>query len=282
MTLTPTREFTRPIIRATSEQITRNSSVAKLQRSLAEFGEARLAEMQDHHRLPADLYQGSPKGLGDGATVEAFKSEMLDGLINRLRPELGLLKLDIHRGTQVIAPPYDHSWNTGLGQPWSDVEGSMVLLGGDQFSGAGFSFFVTAQEDAAVAVIPQGTYEHSFFDLQTDPNVQTKGGAGAIVYKGGSAIVDSKVTSWNRTGISPSTGETVNIAMADVTGISGGPFAGPRLFPVLFDVTQGETYEVWIYLWNACANTDGTPFFCAQTGKVPLVTVEAGPPFVLH
>lgn len=42
------------------------------------------------------------------------------------------------------------------------------------------------------------------------------------------------------------------------------------------------SYEVWICLWNACANTTGTPFFCAQSGKAPLVTVDAGPPVIVH
>lgn len=136
--------------------------------------------------------------------------------------------------------------------------------------------------DVSVAVTPQGSYEHSFFDLQTHPNLMTTGGAGAIVYgSGGTTVVDNKATLWNRVGISPSTGESVNIAMADITGMSGGPFPGQRLFPVLFDMRQGDTCEVWIYLWNACANTSGTPFFCSQSGKAPVVTVDAGPPVIV-
>jgi site-specific DNA recombinase len=43
-----------------------------------------------------------------------------------------------------------------------------------------------------------------------------------------------------------------------------------------------EQGEVWIYLWNACANTTGTPFLCSQSGKAPVVTVDAGPPIILH
>ncbi|MFJ6900544.1 hypothetical protein [Streptomyces hokutonensis] len=283
MTLAPTREITRPISRATSEEVVRNTSLKKLQQSLAEFGHARLAELRAHRRYPTDLESDASTVMGDDETMEAFKKDMLDGLTNRVRPELTPLRLDIHPGTQVVAAPYEHSWQTGLGLPLSHVDGHMTLLGGDEFSGTGFSFFVTAGADVSVAVIPQGTYEHSFFDLQTHPNLLTTGGAGAVVYgSGGTMLVDTKATLWNRVGMSPGTGESVNIAMADITGMSGGPFPGQRLFPVLFDMHQGDTCEVWIYLWNACANTAGTPFFLAQSGQAPVVTVEAGPLIIVH
>lgn len=38
---------------------------------------------------------------------------------------------------------------------------------------------------------------------------------------------------------------------------------------------------VWLYLWNMCANSAGKPFFCVQSGKAPVVTVEAGPLIVV-
>ncbi|MEU3657264.1 hypothetical protein AB0E67_31620 [Streptomyces sp. NPDC032161] len=283
MTLAPpTRKISRPISRATSDDVVRGTSLRKFEQSLAEFGNALITEMRTHHRYPTDLESGASATLGDGETIEEFKRDLLDGLTNRLRPELTPLRLDIHPGTQVVAAPYDHSWQTGLGLPLSGVDGHMSLLGGDEFSGAGLSFFITATADVSVAVTPQGSYEHSFFDLQTHPNLTTTGGAGSIVYgSGGTTIVDTKATLWNRVGMSPGTGESVNIAMADITGMSGGPFPGQRLFPVLFDMHQGDTYEVWIYLWNACANTTGTPFLCSQSGKAPVVTVDAGPPFIL-
>jgi len=286
MTLAPpTRKVARPIIRATSDDVVRGTSVKKLQQSMADFGNARLVELRSHRRYPTELESGAPGALASGETMEELKRELLDGLTNRLRPELTPLRLDIHPGTQVVAAPYDNSWQTGLGLPLSKVDGHIALLGGDEFSGAGFSFFLTATADASVAVTPQGSYEHSFgvLDLQTHPNVTTTGGAGSIVYgSGGTTIVDSKATLWNRVGLAPTTGESVNIAMADITGMSGGPFPGQRLFPVLFDMRQGDTYEVWIYLWNANANTTGTPFLCSQSGKVPVVTVEAGPPIIVH
>ncbi|OEJ23008.1 hypothetical protein AR457_38055 [Streptomyces agglomeratus] len=283
MTLAPTREITRPISRATSEDVVRDTSLKKLQQSLAEFGNARLAEMRGHRRYPTDLESGVSTGLADGETMEEFKRDVLDGLTNRLRPELTPLRVDIHPGTQVVAAPYEHSWQTGFGQPWAHFDGRMTLVGGDEFSGAGFSFFITASADVSVAVTPQGTYGHQFTDLQIHPNLLTTGGAGSKVYdSGGTTIVDTKATLWNRVGMSPGTGESVNIAMADITAISGGPFPGQRLFPVLFDMRQGDTYEVWIYLWNACANTAGTPFFCTQSGRAPVVTVDAGPPIIVH
>jgi hypothetical protein len=281
MTMAPTREVTRPLSRATSEEIVRETSLRKFRRSLEEFGEARLAEVRGHERSAAAEPEASSL-LGDAETVARFKSDLLDGLSNRVRPELTPLRLDIHPGTQVVAAPYEHSWQTGLGLPLSHIDGHMTLLGGDEFSGAGFSFFLTADTDVSVAVMPQGRYEHAFFDLQTHPDLTTTGGAGAIVYKGGTAVVDTTATLWNRVGMSPATGETVNIDMADVTGMSGGPFPGQRLFPVLFDMSQGDSCEVWLYLWNACANTANRPFFCSQSGTVPVVTVEAGPPIIVH
>lgn len=289
MTVTPTpshtRETTRPISRATSEEVVRNTSLTKFQESLQEFGTERLTEMRAHRRYSTDSETDSSSGtavIGDGETTEAFKRDMLEGLTNRLRPELTPLRLDIHPGTQVVAAPYDHSGQFGLGLPHSHVDGHMKLLGGDEFSGAGFSFFLTAGADVSVAVTPQGTYEHSFFSLGTHPDLQTQGGAGSVVYgKGGTTLVDANVTLWNRVGISPATGETVSIALADVTGISGGSFPGRRLFPVVFDMHQGDTCEVWLYLWNVCANSAGKPFFCVQSGKAPVVTVEAGPLIVV-
>lgn len=127
MTLAPpTREITRPISRATSDDVVRGTSLKKFHQSMAEFGSVRLAEMRTHHRYPTDLESGASVG---GETIEELKRDLLDGLTNRLRPELTPLRLEIHPGTQVVAAPYDHSWQTGLGIPLSKVDGHISLLG---------------------------------------------------------------------------------------------------------------------------------------------------------
>ncbi|MER7708621.1 hypothetical protein ABTX81_37795 [Kitasatospora sp. NPDC097605] len=125
-----------------------------------------------------------------------------------------------------------------------------------------------------------GKKEFSIVDFEADPNLQTRGGAGSIVYRNTVQTAKTEITLWNRVGMTPSTGETVNLPIADLTGMSGGPFPGIRLFPVVFDIDAGDVCEVWIYLWNACSGTEGKPFLCTQLGRVPLVTVTAEPPFV--
>ncbi|WP_380281782.1 hypothetical protein [Kitasatospora purpeofusca] len=278
MTRAIAREVARPISRVTPDDLSQESAAKEFEQYLTEFGAAQLTELRGRRRYPEDLVAPAPQDGGE--LVEDLKRDLLEGSLNRVRPELARLTIDVQPGSQVVAAPYDNSWQTGLGLPLSRLDGHMTLLGGDTFSGAGFSFFVRASTNAAIVVTPQGTYEHSFVDLQADPNLQTRGGAGAIVYRNTVQAAKTEITLWNRFGMTPASGESVNLAIADLTGISGGPFPGSRLFPVVFDISQGDVCEVWIYLWNACSGTQGKPFLCSQSGKVPLVTVNAEPPFV--
>ncbi|MFB8236562.1 hypothetical protein ACFC58_08415 [Kitasatospora purpeofusca] len=280
MTRALDREISRPVGRVVPDDLPQHSSAEEFERFLTEFGAAQLAELRGRRRYPDDLAAATPPLQDGGELVEDFNRDLLESYASRLRPELAELTVNLQPGSQVVAAPYDNSWQTGLGLPLSRLDGHMTLLGGDTFSGAGFSFFVQATASASVVVTPQGTYEHTFFDLQTHPNLQTRGGAGAIVYRNTVQDVKTEITLWNRVGMSPTSGETVRLGITDLVGLSGGPFPGSRLFPVVFDINPGDTCEVWIYLWNACSGTTGTPFLCTQVGIVPMVTLNAGPPFV--
>ncbi|OKI86613.1 hypothetical protein [Micromonospora sp. CB01531] len=271
----------RLISRVTSPDVIQQSSLNDLQRSLAEFGEAELAEMRTDGQYRFDGGAGT-QTAGDVATVEAHRNAMFDSLVDQFSTELTPISLTVSPGTQIVPAPYDNSWQTGTGFPFSKLDGKMGIIGSSGFSGSGFSFFLSSSQSVSATIIPGGTYKHSFTSFQPLPQLRTKGGVGVIVYENRNKIKDITATLWNRIGILPFASENVELAMADVAGMSAGPFPPARIFPLEFTMSPGANYEIWLYLWHAGTNVDGTSFLGTVSGSVPLVTVVAGPPVIVH
>lgn len=247
---------------------------ALLHAELAEF----TAGKKDEVKAPSGAL--SLGGFRSAAELERHVAEWKK---EQLRAPAKVMEITIPFGTRMVGPPYDHSWATGAGMPLAKMDGRMLTFGADGFSASGASIVLSSPNPALVSVTPVGTYDFSWVSFDNYPALRSRGGLGILAYAGGNPtpLVVRQATLWSVSGVSQfsSNGGSGNYADAVAVMTDFGPI---RLAPILFNMSPGISYEVWMWCWQIGQNEQGTAFLSFLRCNIPLVLIDAGPPIIIH
>ena len=150
----------------------------------------------------------------------------------------------------------------------------------DAFSAAGIGFYLTTSEPVLAGITPQGNYNFSYTAFHEDPFARTSGGMGITIYTDTETTptLSRQPVLWNASGATLLSGAKGGGRIADAASPAFG-FGTVPLAPALFNMVPDSRYLVWVWCWQT-ARHDA---FFAQIGfSMPLVTVDASPPIVIH
>jgi hypothetical protein len=200
----------------------------------------------------------------------------------RFMPEL--LPIPIARGTRVLSPPYDNSWQTGAGSPLSHLDGRPLTMATDGGSTSGFCIYISSPTRVFATVNFQGSYKFNWVSLDNRPDLRVSGGLGACVYKGNDAapLMVRRSILFTVRGPRAFDGGQGEGQLSSVLVGSSEPspntFAS-YLLPVSLLMEPSVNYAVWLWCWHAAVGTTGAPFLSFVTCDVPAVTVTTSEPY---
>lgn len=151
------------------------------------------------------------------------------------------------------------------------------------FSAAGIGFRLTTNEPVLASITPQGTYDWSYTALQDLPFARSSGGMGLTIYTNGAAMptFNRQPILWNVSGIPQFSGQKGNGNIANAASPAFG-FGTVPLAPALLNMVPGSQYLVWVWCWQTAQLQEHDAFMAFLSFFMPLVTIDAGPPIVLH
>jgi hypothetical protein len=197
-------------------------------------------------------------------------------------PRYPVLNLNINPGFQLLGPPYDASWNVGSGMPFSALDGTPIVYGGDGFSASGFGVNFTSDRHMLVSVVPHGPFTGGWGNLGPSVRLRSRGGAGTAVFVNSDLLLHREPRLWDVSNPGPFTGISLDLPLAAAaTPAAAGSFGPVPLAPVLFEIRPGDRCLVWFYTWLLNQGTSGQNFLSFAQAKVPLLTVAAGPPVAI-
>lgn len=214
--------------------------------------------------------------------AEKFDREKLDlqrAELGRLfnTPAHQVMEYTLWPGSQLIVPKYDRWWAVGTGIPWAHLDGHITVLANDGFSASGFGFYLEADEEGIVAIMPHGSCKSSWIAFKDAPRLRSKAGAGAVVYDGSTAVVSRQPIMWDIVGPKQFTGGGNNGAFGDIASPAvPGTFGTVPLSPVLAPIGPGRRLLVWFYHWHLGANMEDAGFLSFVASEVPMVFLNFG------
>ena len=219
-------------------------------------------------------------GFGSATALERHVAEWKKSQI------LGFAKamdFTVPVGTRMIAPPYDHSWAVGAGAPLARYDGSMYAFGEDGFSASGTSIVLSSPNPVLASVTPQGNFDFAWVSFDNYPSVSSRGGLGILVYAAGNPnpLLVRQAVLWSVSGVSQFSSNSGSGQYADAVAVMT-DFGPIRLAPALFNMDPGVSYEVWMWCWTVGQNQQGTAFLSDVRCNIPVVSVDAGPPIIIH
>ncbi|HEX4953978.1 MAG TPA: hypothetical protein VF017_11365 [Thermoanaerobaculia bacterium] len=244
----------------------------------------------DGLRRELEAIHAEQVGVGPGQTVESrwTEAQLRSHAIERLRWGRESVRehfeITIPGGSRVFGPPYDVEWQEGGGSAFgSRADGTLITVSTPGFSAAGVGFYLTAPEPYLAAVIPQGGYEWSWASFADLPWLRSRGGVGIAVYVDGEPqpAVSRQAQLWSLSGVSVFSGGQGSGRIADAASPAFG-FGPVPLAPILIHMTPGRRYLVWVWCWQVTPAEAASGFIAFLQAKMPLVTVDAGPPLVIR
>ncbi len=236
-------------------------------------------------RLQADLDPNEPVTEGASRWTEA---QLRSYASERLRLEMAdarkHFEITVPGGSRIFGPPYDAEWQEGGGQAFgSRIDGTLITVSTPGFSAAGVGFYLSAPEPYLAAVTPQGNYEWNWASFADLPWLRSRGGLGLAVYVDGEPqpAVSRQAQLWSVSGVSVFSGAQGSGRIADAASPAFG-FGPVPLAPVLIQMVPGSRYLVWVWGWQVTTADSASGFIAFSKLKMPLVTVEAGPPLVIR
>jgi len=219
-------------------------------------------------------------GFGSAAALDRHVAEWKR---NQLLGPAKTMDFTVPIGTRMIAPPYDHSWAVGAGEPLAKYDGSMIAFSEDGFSASGASIVLSSPNPVLASVTPQGTFDFAWVSFDNYPSLLSRGGLGILVYASGNPnpLVVRQAVLWTVSGVSQFAGNSGSGQYADAVAAMT-DFGPIRLAPALINMNPGVSYEVWMWCWTVGQNQQGTAFLSDVRCKIPVVLVDAGPPLIIH
>ena len=232
----------------------------------------------------SSLSQESVKAPVSFGTVHQMEKRFLQEVTTGLQNSARTFDLKIKLGDQVMAPPYDKDWSVGAGVGFlSRFDGNVYALNQRDYSAAGIGFYLSSDVPALVSIVPWGDYKWSYIAFENSPFVRSRGGMGVTVYTDSNSTPthNNQPILWNVSGLNMLEGKTGSGRIADAASPAFG-FGSVPLAPVLISMVPGSKYLVWVWCWQVYNNNKDEGFFAIMDFHMPLVTVSAGPPILLH
>jgi hypothetical protein len=93
--------------------------------------------------------------------------------------------------------------------------------------------------------------------------------------------VSKQVTLWNLSGATRLTGDYKTGRIADAASPAIG-FGTVPLAPALVNMVPGSSYLVWVWCWQLARNIGNGTFIAFMNLKMQFVSLDAGPPIIIH
>lgn len=192
-------------------------------------------------------------------------------------PAYHTMEYTLWPGSQMIVPKYDRWWAVGTGMPLAHLDGHMTIIASDGFSASGFGFYLEADEEGIVAIMPHGPSNSSWAAFKDAPRLRSKAGAGAVVYDGSTTLVSRQPIMWDIVGPKQFTGGGYKGAFGDIASPPvSGTFGTVPISPVLAPIGPGRRLLVWFYHWHLGANMHDAAFLSFVASEVPIVFLNFG------
>jgi hypothetical protein len=222
--------------------------------------------------------------FGGLRTREQLESHLVERLSLDVFTPSTTFDLTVQSGTRFLGPPYDQDWSEGNGMgAFARFDGRALTITKDNgFSAAGIGFFLSTTETVLAAITPQGTCDWSWAAFGDLPSARSRGGMGLTIYTDGQQqpTHSHQPVLWSVSGVTAFTGDKGSGRIADAASPAFG-LGTVRLAPALLQMVRGSTYLVWVWSWQIARET-GDPFIAFSSFDMPLVTIHAGPPVIIH
>ncbi len=195
----------------------------------------------------------------------------------------------VNGGSSIVAPPYDFEWAIGRGLAFgSKLDGKFLTVNQPVASGescAGVGMILRPEVTLLASITPQGTYSASWLAVENlPPGSWTTGGLGVQVYDAntGAGVGGSIITLWTAYNMTQFTGATTQGQLATASSIApSGPF-GPPTLGITVTLEAGVPYVYWVWAWQADNAPDNAGFLAIENVTLSFVSINAGPPPVIH
>ena len=151
------------------------------------------------------------------------------------------------------------------------------------FSAAGIGFYLTTNEPVLAAITPQGTYDWNWVAFENLPFARSRGGMGITIYTNSEPqpTMSRQPVLWSASGMTSFSGQQGSGRIADAASPASG-FGPVPLAPTLINMLPGSRYLVWVWCWQISRLEKDDAFIAFLRFSMPFVTIEAGPPILIH
>jgi hypothetical protein len=252
---------------------------AELERHMSEMTDA-----ADAAEAAAHPHDAAPH-FGGLETQRQWEKHLTERLRRDLDRPQTAFDFTVPSGSRIIAPPYDLEWGTGNGMAFgSRADGKVLTIPkANGFSAAGIGFVLTVNEPLLAAITPQGTYDWNWASFANLPFARSRGGLGITIYTDAEPhpTLSRQPVLWSVSGLTQFTGDKGTGKIADAASPASGLGTIP-LAPALVNMVPDSRYLVWVWCWQTSQLAANDPFWAFLQMAMPLVTVTASPPIVIH
>jgi len=210
-------------------------------------------------------------------------------IVERIRVDIGsplkAFDFTVPTGSRVFGPPYDRDWSEGNGVGvFSRFDGKAYTIPkANGFSAAGIGFYLTTNEPALAAITPQGTYDWNWSSFADLPFARSRGGMGITIYTNSEPqpTMSRQPVLWSASGMTLFSGQKGSGQIADAASPAFGLGTVP-LAPALVNMVPGSRYLVWVWCWQTSRLEKDDGFIAFLSFFMPFVTIDAGPPILIH
>jgi hypothetical protein len=258
-----------------------NHATSELKRHLSEMNEiTNLKESATLTRKVVDEFGG----LG---TLKQLEKHFFERIYVDISNPKEAFDFTVPSGSRVFGPPYDLDWSEGNGVGFlSRFDGQVYTIPkANGFSAAGIGFYLTTNEPVLAAITPQGTYKWNWSGVKEQPFLRSMGGMGITIYTNSDQqpTMSRQPVLWSISGIPTMfLGDTGSGRIADAASPAFGLGTVP-LAPALLNMVPGSRYLVWVWCWQTSQlEEEESGFIAFLSFLMPFVTIDAGPPIVIH
>lgn len=241
------------------DDVDASEAAAQPREAVREFG-----GLQTRRQLEKHLAERLSMGIGNAMTAFDFT---------------------VPSGSRVFGPPYDRDWSEGGGVGmFARFDGkAYAITKANGLSAAGIGFYMTTNEPALAAITPQGTYDFSWTSFQDLPFARSRGGMGITIYTNSEPqpTMSRQPVLWSASGMTAFSGEKGSGRIADAASPAFGLGTVP-LGPALVNMVPGSRYLVWVWCWQTSRLEENSGFIAFVGFNMPFVTIDAGPPILIH
>lgn len=223
--------------------------------------------------------------FGGFQTQRQMEKHFLEQISMDIGSSITAFDYTVPSGSRVFGPPYDRTMVLGNGLSFGgQIDGKVYTIQTPNgISEAGIGFYLTTDEPVLAAITPQGTYDFSWAAFEFLPFARSRGGMGITIYTDSEdqPTLSRTPVLWSISAMTALTGHTGNGQIADAASPAFGLGTVP-LAPALLNMVPGSRYLVWVWCWQIAKLEPNDRFIAWLQFAMPFVTIDAGPPILLH